>query len=131
MRRQLASTFTIGLLGFLTPDTLPAGLEVTAKLPAAGQTLMLAVVDDPWNRWTFSLNGFMNVDSEQSTFESEWGGAAGRQSNHAGMETDVRRRDSTNHVNGSISKRRTRKKGCRRSPWCARKNARTGSSSRA
>ena len=77
VRRQLASTFTIGLLGFLTPDTLPAGLEVTAKLPAAGQTLMLAVADDPWNRWTFSLNGFMNVDSEQSTFESEWGGAAG------------------------------------------------------
>ena len=77
MRRQLASAFTLGLLGFLTPDTLPAGLEVTAKLPAAGQTLMLAVADDPWNRWTFSLDGFMNVDSEQSTFESEWGGAAG------------------------------------------------------
>ena len=77
VRRQLASSLTLGLLGFLTPDSLPEGLEVTAKLPAAGQTLILNPANDPWNRWTFSLNGYMNVDSEQSTFESEWGGAAG------------------------------------------------------
>jgi hypothetical protein len=72
VRRQLASALTVGLLTYLTSDTLPAGLEVAAQLSTAA-TSSATVADDPWRRWIFSLNGYLNLDTEQSTSERNWG----------------------------------------------------------
>lgn len=75
-RRQLASALTAGLLTFLTGDSLPAGLEVTAALDTSGAPPPPSSID-PWRRWIFSFNGYMNLDIEESTSESNWGLSAG------------------------------------------------------
>lgn len=75
-RRQLASALTLGLLSYLAPDSLPGELEVTAELtPVAGAAPL--VDSDPWKRWIFSLNGNMNIESEESTSERNWGISTG------------------------------------------------------
>lgn len=71
VRRKLASALTIGLLSYLTPETLPPELEVTADLSQATPRSPLA--EDPWRRWIFSLNGNIYVESEESTSERNWG----------------------------------------------------------
>jgi hypothetical protein len=76
VRRQLASTLTAGLLSFLTAETVPAGLEITAQMTTATGTT-LTPSTDPWRRWIFSLNGYLNLDAEESTSESNWGLSAG------------------------------------------------------
>jgi hypothetical protein len=76
VRRRLESALTLGLLTFLAPDTVPSGLEVTAAL-ATPTSPALTADNDPWRRWIFSLNGNMNLDSEESTSERNWGLSAG------------------------------------------------------
>lgn len=71
-RRQLASALTAGLLTFLTTDTLPAGLEITATLDR-GEVPQTAAGADPWRRWLFGVNGYLNLDAEESTSERNWG----------------------------------------------------------
>lgn len=75
-RRQLASALTTGLLFFLTGETLPPGLEVSAQLSAPAGTAPTAE-SDPWRKWLFSINGSMNLDAEESTSERNWGLSAG------------------------------------------------------
>ena len=76
VRRQLASTLTVGLLGYLAPTTLPAGLHVEAQLDASAAPPSTPAAD-PWRRWIFSVNGYMNLEVEQSTSENNWGLSAG------------------------------------------------------
>jgi hypothetical protein len=71
VRRQLASALTTGLLSYLVPDALPAGLEVSAEL--AQSSAPATPSDDPWRRWIFSVNGNMNLESEESTSDRSWG----------------------------------------------------------
>jgi hypothetical protein len=70
VRRRLASALTLGLLGFMAPSELPAGLTVTAEV---GGATLPADTADPWNRWIFSFNGFGEIEAEQSTEEHRWG----------------------------------------------------------
>lgn len=75
-RRQLASALTAGLLSFLTGETLPAGLEITAQMDGPTGP-MLTESNDPWRKWIFSVNGYMNLEAEESTSERNWGVSAG------------------------------------------------------
>ena len=72
VRRQLASALTVGLLTYLTSETLPPGLTVAAELSTSSAPTATAD-NDPWRRWIFSLNGYFNIDTEQSTSERNWG----------------------------------------------------------
>ena len=76
VRRQLVSTLTVGLLSYLAPDTLPTGLRVEAALDSAAAPTATPS-SDPWRRWIFSVNGYMNLEVEQSTGEMNWGLSAG------------------------------------------------------
>lgn len=75
-RRQLASALTAGLLTFLTGDTLPPGLEITAQIDGATAPPTTSS-NDPWRRWIISINGYMNLEAEESTSEKNWGLSAG------------------------------------------------------
>jgi hypothetical protein len=76
VRRQLASALTVGLLTYLTAETLPSGLAVAAELRDTGASPSTATTD-PWRSWIFSLNGYLNLDTEESTSERNWGLSAG------------------------------------------------------
>jgi hypothetical protein len=76
IRRQLASTLTVGLLTYLAPESVPAGLEVTAQVDSSAATTGTPSTD-PWRRWIFSVNGYMNLEVEQSTSENNWGVSGG------------------------------------------------------
>jgi hypothetical protein len=71
VRRQLASALTLGLLSYLAPDSVPRELQVSAAL--APTTATTAPDDDPWKRWIFSTDGNMFIESEESTFDRNWG----------------------------------------------------------
>lgn len=75
-RRQVASGLTAGLLTFLTDESLPPGLEISARLDAAAAPTVTPSTD-PWRRWLFGLNGYMNLEAEESTSENNWGISAG------------------------------------------------------
>jgi hypothetical protein len=75
VRRQLESALTAGLLVFLTNDAVPAELQINAQLGVA--PAVSTVDSDPWRRWIFSLNGYLNIDAEESTSESNWGLSTG------------------------------------------------------
>jgi hypothetical protein len=75
VRRQLASALTAGLLSYLTGETLPQGLHVTATVDSSQPAA--AAADDRWRRWIFSVNGYLNFDAEESTSESNWGLSTG------------------------------------------------------
>jgi hypothetical protein len=68
-RRRLASALTLGLLGFLSGDQIPADLSIEASL--AKSETPAASASDPWNRWIFSINGSGEFEAEESTEESE------------------------------------------------------------
>jgi hypothetical protein len=72
VRRKLESALTVGLLGYLVPDDVPGGLQVTATLDAGGIPTTLDPAHDPWKQWIFSVHGSLNIDSEQSTSERDW-----------------------------------------------------------
>jgi hypothetical protein len=74
-RRQLATALIAGLLSFLTGETLPPGLELTAA--RQGSALAPIGGDDPWKRWIFSVNGNLNLDVEESTGQRDWGLSVG------------------------------------------------------
>jgi hypothetical protein len=76
-RRQLASALTTGLLTFLTADSLPRGLEVTATVDESNKPTTNTAGTDPWKQWLFSTNGYFNADAEESTSERNWGVSIG------------------------------------------------------
>ena len=76
VRRALATALTVGLLPYVAPDTIPAGLAVEADL-AATVAPPTTTASDPWNRWIFSLNGNASLEAEESTRQREWGLSVG------------------------------------------------------
>jgi hypothetical protein len=76
VRGQLASALTVGLLTYLTPDSVPSGLRVDAAIDLSGAPTATAS-SDPWGRWIFNINGRFNLDAEESTSENNWGLSAG------------------------------------------------------
>ncbi len=75
-RRQLASALTAGLLTFLTGETMPPGLEISASMDTS-EAPTTTEANDPWRRWIFSVNGYMNLEAEESTSENNWGASVG------------------------------------------------------
>ena len=71
VRRQLASALTLGLLSYLAPATVPQELQVSAELSAGAADV--APDSDPWKRWIFGIDGNLFVESEESTFDRNWG----------------------------------------------------------
>lgn len=72
VRRVLATTLTVGLLSYLAPGSIPAGLAVSAELADTGPALGSAA-SDPWRRWIFNINGNAQLEAEESTSEQNWG----------------------------------------------------------
>jgi hypothetical protein len=71
IRRQLATAVRVGLLHFLTQESVPPGLNVTVRLGSEGQRP--AVAGDRWNNWVFSLRGAASFDGEESSRERQIG----------------------------------------------------------
>ncbi len=75
-RRQLASALTLGLLSYVAPAGLPPNLTVSAEIDDENAAPSVASAD-PWKRWLFSLNANVNLESEESTSQRNWGLSAG------------------------------------------------------
>ena len=72
IRRQLATALRVGILGYLSRETLPAGLAVTVRTNTGADRSGGAV--DRWNNWVFSLRGSASFEGEESSRERELGG---------------------------------------------------------
>jgi hypothetical protein len=69
-RRQILTTFHVGLLPYLARDGVPASLTVDVGLaPAAGAEGLAR--RDPWNSWVFSLRGSGSLSGEESNKERQ------------------------------------------------------------
>ncbi len=72
IRRGLGTALTVGLLSYIAPESIPAGLSVEAQL-ASGVVQAGSADNDPWNRWIYSVNGFAVLEAEESTRRRNWG----------------------------------------------------------
>ena len=72
IRRQLATALRVGILHYLSQDTLPSGLSVNVRTGTEAERP--AVVGDPWKNWVFSLRGSASFDGEETSRERELGG---------------------------------------------------------
>ena len=73
-RQKLATTLTVGLLGYVARAGLPPDLGVSVRRGGAGGPVQPA--DDPWNFWVFSIRGDASIDEEESSRDVEWSGRA-------------------------------------------------------
>lgn len=71
IRRQLATALRVGVLYYLSRETLPAGLEVNVRTGTEADRP--AVAGDPWRNWVFSLRGSASFDGEETSRERELG----------------------------------------------------------
>jgi len=71
-RRRLATTLTIGLLGYVAARGLPEGLGVAVD-PGETETRAVTLGADPWHHWIVSVRGNAQYDAEQSTRELNLG----------------------------------------------------------
>ena len=69
-RRQILTTFHIGLLPYLARDGVPPNLTVSVGLALAADA---EPPDrrDPWNSWVFSIRGSGSLNGEESNKERE------------------------------------------------------------
>jgi hypothetical protein len=73
-RRQVLTTFRIGLLQYLGQDGAPPQLQVDVELePTAADAA--APRHDPWNSWVFSIRGSASMNAEESNNEREASGS--------------------------------------------------------
>ena len=73
-RRQVLTTFRIGLLQYLGQDGAPPQLQVDVELePTAADAA--APRHDPWNSWVFSIRGSASVNAEESNNERQASGS--------------------------------------------------------
>ena len=73
IRRQLANVLRVGLLGYIARDAVPPELAVSVKL--GSEERRPAVAGDRWRNWVFSLRGSGSLQSEESSRETQLGGA--------------------------------------------------------
>ena len=70
-RAQVLRTTTVGLLGYLARENLPAGLDLSVTAAAAGR-MEPALVRDPWNLWVFSVSTGTSYEAEEANRELQW-----------------------------------------------------------
>jgi hypothetical protein len=71
VRRQIATALRVGMLHYLSRETLPAGLAVTVRTGTGPDRP--AGADDRWNNWVFSVRGSASFQGEESSRERELG----------------------------------------------------------
>lgn len=74
IRRQVAGTLRVGLLGYLARKGLPQGLSVQVE-SGGGQQPATGGASDRWNNWVFSLRGSASVEAEESSRETQLSGS--------------------------------------------------------
>jgi hypothetical protein len=72
IRRQIATALRVGILHYLSRETLPSGLAVEVRTGTEADRP--AVTGDPWKNWVFSLRGSASFDGEETSRERELGG---------------------------------------------------------
>ena len=75
IRRQVANTARVGLLGYIAQRGVPQELDLRIRLGEGPDTQRPAT--DPWNRWVFSIRGSASVEGEESQRQVQFGGALG------------------------------------------------------
>jgi hypothetical protein len=70
-RAQVLRTVTVGLLNYAARDSLPAGLDVTVRPPAAAAPVV-APDNDIWNLWVFGVSTGASLEAEETNRESRW-----------------------------------------------------------
>jgi hypothetical protein len=70
-RAQVLRTVSIGLLGYAARESLPPGLDVAVRPPAAA-TPVAAPSDDMWNLWVFSVSTGASLQAEETNRDSQW-----------------------------------------------------------
>ncbi|MGH9310371.1 MAG: hypothetical protein ACRD1U_13420 [Vicinamibacterales bacterium] len=73
IRRQLANTLRVGLLGYTVTDSVPPDLAVSVRLGSSNEKP--APTSDRWNHWVFSLRGAAAFQGEESSRETQLGGS--------------------------------------------------------
>lgn len=73
VRRQIATSLRVGLLNYVSQESVPAGLQVAVRLGTEDERP--AVAGDRWNNWVFSVRGTASFEGEESSREREIGGA--------------------------------------------------------
>lgn len=71
VRRQLATAVRIGVLHYMSRDTLPPGLAVTVRSGTEGGRP--AVAGDRWKNWVFSVRGSASFEGEETSRERQLG----------------------------------------------------------
>jgi hypothetical protein len=69
-RRQVLRVVTVGLLGYVAREGLPAELALTVRSskPEGPQ----GPVRDPWNFWVFNLQSGGSIDAEETARQWDW-----------------------------------------------------------
>lgn len=71
IRRQLATALRVGILHYVSRDTLPPRLAVTVR--AGTEADRPAVAGDRWKNWVFSVRASASFEGEESSRERELG----------------------------------------------------------
>jgi hypothetical protein len=71
IRRQIATALRVGILHYLSRETLPSGLAVNVRTGTEADRP--AVTGDPWKNWVFSLRGAASFQGEETSRERELG----------------------------------------------------------
>lgn len=72
IRRQLATAVRVGVLHYLSRETLPSGLAVNVRVGTEEDRP--AVAGDRWRNWVFSVRGSAAFEGEETSRERELGG---------------------------------------------------------
>lgn len=74
VRRQIANTLRIGLLGYVARGGLPPQLSVRVDVDDK-EARPRTSADDPWNNWVFSIRGSASFQGEESNRQTELSGS--------------------------------------------------------
>jgi len=69
-RKAVFDAITVGLLGYMAMDGLPAGLDLSVEPKDVEGGPPPA--NDPWNLWVYRLGAGGSYQAEESTRETEW-----------------------------------------------------------
>ena len=69
-RRQILTSFHVGLLAYIARDGIPPALTVSVGLAKAGGA-PASGRSDPWNSWVLSLRGSGSIEGEESNKERQ------------------------------------------------------------